>query len=366
MGYTLNFPGQIIFGDGSVSELKNILNARRVLFVTGRHAETDGSCERLIRYLSGNEVCRVTGPGAEPSLKDVDKLIDAGRDFAADAVVAIGGGSIIDAAKAAAAIIPAGGLCGDYFSGDKKIISKGLLFFALPTTSGTGAEITPNSVLIDSATDIKKSIRHETMFADYAIVDPELTWSCPASLSAASGMDALTQAVESYISRGANTVSKALAKRAVELIYPALPIVFSNPADRAARSDMAEGSMIAAMAFTQSSLGAVHGIGHPIGSLLHVPHGLCCAILLPKVLKWNSTVCQSALDDLAESIGLDDFIAGIEALCGKLNIPSGFGGYGLSDVHFDFIVKNCRSGSMRSNPRDMTDAEVTAFLRQLI
>ncbi len=365
-GYTLNFPGQIIFGDGSVSELKSILNNQRILLVTGKHAKADGTCDRLLEYLSGNEICCEIGPGCEPTLDDVDSLVNAGREFSADTVVAVGGGSILDAAKAAAAIIPAGGLCSDYFSGDKKIMSKGLLFIALPTTSGTGAEITPNSVLIDSATEVKKSIRHQTMFADYAIVDPELTWSCPAKLSSASGMDALTQAVESYISRGANMVSKALAKRAVELIYPALPVVCANPVDRSARSDMAEGSMITAMAFTQSSLGAVHGIGHPIGSLLHVPHGLCCAILLPKVLKWNSIVCQNELNELAAAVGSDDFIASIEELCAKLNIPSGFGDFGLSEEHFDFIVKNCRSGSMRSNPRDMTDAEVTAFIKELI
>lgn len=365
--YTLNFPGQIIFGDGSISTLsKAVVAPQRVLLVAGSHAVTNGTCDRLLEYLTGNEVCNETGPGAEPTLEDVDRLIIAGRDFAADAVIAVGGGSVLDAAKAAAAIIPAGGLCADYFSGDKKINSKGLLFVALPTTSGTGAEITPNSVLIDPVTDVKKSLRHQTMFADFAIVDPELTWSCPVGLSAASGMDALTQAIESYISRGANTVSKALAKRAVELIYPALPKVCSNPMDRVARSDMAEGSMITAMAFSQSSLGAVHGIGHPIGSSLHVPHGLCCAILLPRVLKWNSSVSQAELNELACVIGSSDLIGSIEKLCSELNISKGFGEYGLSEDHFDFIVKNCRSGSMRSNPREMTDTEVIAFLRQLI
>jgi 1,3-propanediol dehydrogenase len=364
--YTLKFPGKIFFGDASISHLPELLlSDAKVLLVTGNHAAGNGLLEQLKSLLNDYALHCEVGVKAEPALEDVDRLITAGRDFHADSVIAIGGGSVIDVGKAAAAIIPAAGKCSDYFYGQKQIVKKGLTFIAAPTTSGTGAEITPNSVLIDPDTGIKKSIRHDTMFPDIAIVDPELTWSCPQALSAASGLDAFTQAIESYISRGANNASKALARRAVELIYPALPEVCAEPDNREARRDMAEGSMIAAMAFTQSSLGAAHGVGHPLGSILHVPHGKCCAILLPKILSWNYNVCSEAMSELAYAVGVNDFIESVEELCCMLGMPANFRDYGLNEEHFDFIVKNCRSGSMRSNPRDMSDEDVVELLKSL-
>ncbi|MFA7184128.1 MAG: iron-containing alcohol dehydrogenase, partial [Victivallales bacterium] len=251
----------------------------------------------------------------------------------------------------------------------KAIPGKGLFFAALPTTAGTGTEATPNSVLSDPDTDIKKSIRHDTMFPDLAIVDPELTYSCPANLTAHSGLDALTQAIESYISRNANAVSKALAARAVQLVFAALPKVCAELGDKNARRDMAEGSMIAALAFAQSGLGAVHGLGHPIGSKLHIPHGLCCAILLPKILRLNRDSCFEALDELAltcDCVGGGFFVDKIEKLCRSLNIPADLRAFGLKRDIFPFIVKNCRSGSMRSNPRNFEDGEVIEILESLL
>jgi len=276
---------------------------------------------------------------------------------------------VIDAAKAAAAIIPLDGKTCDYFYGRKSIPGKGLFFAALPTTAGTGTEATPNSVLTDPETEIKKSIRHDTMFPDLAIVDPELTYTCPRDLTAHSGLDALTQAIESYISRGANSVSKVLAAKATQLIFNALPLVCADLKNQSARNDMAEGSMITALAFAQSSLGSVHGLGHPLGSKLHVPHGLCCAILLPKILRWNQNFCSEALDELALScdcVNGNDFIAKIEKLCKDLGIPDNFREFGISSDIFPFVLKNCRSGSMRSNPRHFEDNEILKILESLL
>ena len=244
-----------------------------------------------------------------------------------------------------------------------------MFFAALPTTAGTGTEATPNSVLTDPETEIKKSIRHDTMFPDLAVIDPELTYSCPRNLTAHSGLDALTQAIESYISLNANTASKALAGKATQLIFNALPVVYANLENENSRSDMAEGSMITALAFAQSGLGAVHGLGHPLGSKLHVPHGLCCAILLPKILRLNQDFCSEALDELAINCGCagsDFFIEQIENLCKSLGIPDNFREFGISSDIFPFILKNCRSGSMRSNPRHLEDTEILNILESLL
>ncbi|MDD5597409.1 MAG: iron-containing alcohol dehydrogenase [Victivallaceae bacterium] len=370
MSYQLAFPGKTFFGAGSVEKLRDCLpKGAKVLLAVGNHVKKSGLLERLMRILADFETVVFCGIRAEPPLPEVDELIGFGRRNAVSAIVAVGGGSVLDAAKAAAAIIPLDGTVGDYFYQRKAIPGKGLFFAALPTTAGTGTEATPNSVLSDPDTDIKKSIRHDSMFPDLAIVDPELTYSCPADLTAHSGLDALTQAIESYISRNANTVSKALAARAVQLIFAALPKVCADLNDKNARRDMAEGSMAAALAFAQSGLGAVHGLGHPIGSKLHVPHGLCCAILLPKILRRNQDYCSEALDELAlncSCAGGEFFVEKIEKLCRDLNIPADFRKFGMEREIFPFVLKNCRSGSMRSNPRSFEDGEIIEILESLL
>jgi 1,3-propanediol dehydrogenase len=370
MTYNLSFPGKIIFGDASVEKLTDELpNEAKLLLVAGKHVENSGLMDRIKQILSNFEILTFCGVQAEPPLSAVDEIIALGRANNISAVIAVGGGSVIDAAKAAAAIIPLDGDTSDYFYGRKSIPGKGLFFAALPTTAGTGTEATPNSVLTDPETEIKKSIRHDTMFPDLAIVDPELTYSCPRDLTAHSGLDALTQAIESYISRGANAVSKALAAKATKLIFTALPVVCDELKNQEARKDMAEGSMITALAFAQSSLGSVHGLGHPIGSKLHVPHGLCCAILLPKILRLNHDFCSGALNELASYCNCldgDDFIDKIENLCKELNIPDNFREFGINRDIFPFVLKNCRSGSMRSNPRHFEDSEILEILESLL
>jgi alcohol dehydrogenase class IV len=370
MNYNLYFPGKIIFGAGSIEKLATELNVKdKILLIVGKHAKDLGLLGRVNKILTDFEIVTFCGVQAEVPLDVVDEIIKLGRETKPSAVIAIGGGSVIDAAKAAAALIPLEGKTSDYFYNKKSIPGKGLFFAALPTTAGTGTECTPNSVLSDPETDIKKSIRHDTMFPDVAIIDPELTYTCPRNLTAYSGLDALTQAIESYVSLGANTVSKALAAKATTLIFKALPKLCANLEDHNERKLMAEGSMLTALAFAQSSLGAVHGIGHPLGSKLHVAHGLCCAILLPKILKWNQACCAEALDELAiicDCPNGNDFIKKIEKLCKDLDIPDNFRDFSISSAIFPFVVKNCRSGSMRSNPRHFEDDEIIKILESLL
>jgi alcohol dehydrogenase class IV len=206
------------------------------------------------------------------------------------------------------------------------------------------------------------------MVPDVAIIDPVLTLSASPALTAASGLDAYTQAVESYISLNANETTKALALKAVRLIFNNLRQACNEPDNIEFRKGMAEGSMISAMAFSQSGLGAVHGLAHPIGSLLKIPHGITCAILLPHILKWNKPESEEEYSELAQSCNAktsEEFIAKTIALCSELGIPEGFKNNGLEEKHFDFILKNCRSNSMKTNPRQMEDNDVLNLLNKL-
>lgn len=365
--YTLLYPPKIVFGENSIEELPNCLApGSRVLLVTGKHLDSKINAQ-LNSLLAGFPVTPISDIQPEAPLPDVDRLIKTGREEKITAVVAIGGGSVLDAAKAAGAIIPREGQTADYFYNRIEITGKGLPFIALPTTAGTGTEITKNSVLLDPETSIKKSIRHESMVPTAAIIDPKLTISCSPALTAASGLDALTQAIESYTSPKGNAVTRKLARTAVKIIIANLKTACEAPTDLDARTAMAEGSMISGMAFSQSGLGAVHGLAHPIGSLLHVAHGLACAILLVPVMQWNLPECRERFKELAVACEVstpEEFIELIADLRKELQVPETFSE--INEEHFEFILANCRSNSMKSNPRHLADEDIISLLKKLI
>lgn len=368
---TYTFPHKTVFGSGTARNLIHEIPAGiRLLTVAGKTISGTPSAGKLLEGLAPFTAAVYTGVPAEPPLNCVDELISLGRRHGVGGVVAIGGGSVIDAAKAAAALIPLEGSVADYFSGNRTIPGKGLFFAALPSTAGTGAESTNNAVLTDSETKIKKSLRHPSMIADVAIVDPELTLTCPPALTAASGLDAFVQAFESFTSPRASALTRSLSAEAVRKITASLETVFRNPDDLRFRSEMAEASMLSGLAFAQTGLGAVHGIAHPVGSLLGVPHGLACAILMKPVTEFNIPVCGDRYAELADRafLGTDAqaFLRTAEELARKLNVPDNLRAWDFRREHFEFIIRNCRSASMKQNPREMSDADVAAILEQLL
>ena len=381
--YSVTLPRRILFGCGSVNELSKELpgTCKNVLLAVGNHALKNGivtQIENILRQGGVEHIYTVSGIPPEPALAEIDRLVAIGRKSRVDSVIAVGGGSVIDAAKAAAALIPLDGCCADYFFGHKSIPGRTLFFAALPTTAGTGAEMTNNAVLTDPESRIKQSLRSSAMVADLALVDPEFTYSCPAELTAASGLDAFVQAVEAYTNPKASIFSKELALTAAGKIYFHIREACTENPAAGHRDSMAEGSMLTGMAFAQCGLGAVHGLAHPIGSLLRIPHGVACAVLMPYIFEFNMPACQQQYSELAEKLQMlspldrcslaacaDVFIQQIKKLVCDLNIPPDFSVYGLNESHFEFILKNCRSGSMKSNPRFMSDEEVLTILKKV-
>lgn len=367
--FELSYPQQIIFGENSLFRLPEFVsNSAKLMFVTSSSFANSESSQKLRAILSGHEILDLKVFGKEAPLHEVERLILAGREFQPDAVIAIGGGSIIDSAKAAAGIMNTDGTCADFFTGKRKITSKGVFFIAIPTTAGSGAEITPNAVICDTERKIKQSIRHRFLTADMAIIDPLLTYSLPPSVTASSGMDALAQALESYVSSLANPVSKALAEKSVFMILNNILEAFRNGNSEEARNAMAAGSLLSAMSFSQGGLGAAHGIAHPIGSLLSLPHGMTCAVLLPHIIRWNMQTCQKDYGKIANYCGFhsaEELIEKIQLLNDSLSIPRSLGSFGLSPEHYEFIIRNCRSRSMQCNPVPMTDEDVMTILRKI-
>lgn len=373
MDFYLNTPSKVIFGWGKAQSLlpELVKGIDRLLILTGK---TFGSSQEFARLKDsllkeGKEILHIAGVQPEPPLTEVERLLAAGREFRAESLIAIGGGSILDAGKTVAALFTAEGSVEEYFYGKREVTGKGIPCIALPTTSGTGAEITSNAVLTDEKTQIKKSLRAPGMTPAVALCDPELTVSCPPALTAHSGLDAFVQAFESCTSAKSSPYSKALAYEALKLIVKYLPSACKNGKDKEARTAMAEASLLTAMAFTTTGLGAIHGLAHPIGSLLHVPHGLACALLIEEILKWNISCCNE-YGKMAKILSWgdsgEDFLREAVKFADSFQIGKGFGKLGLKREDFPFIIANCRSASMKGNPRHLSDSDVEMILEHLL
>jgi len=369
MAATFTTAGEIITGTGSVEQLGQVASClgRRALLVTGRKAlRAAGTTERLIGILAAGGVAVVPFEQVEPepTVRTVDRARALLREADCDVVVAVGGGSAIDVGKAAAALADAEAPTGEYFS-DLPVPAEGRPCIAVPTTAGTGAEVTSNSVLTDPDRQIKQSIRGPGLMPEAAIVDAALTVSCPPEVTASAGMDAMTQAVESYFSRLATPLTDALALMAARLIWPNLPVAYENGQDLSAREALAYGSLLAGMALANARLGAVHGMAHPIGYLCGIPHGVVCAALLPHVLRFNRQTVGHKYR-LLSGICHGDAADAVERLLERLGLPRRLSELGLREELFDRIAEeSMTSGSTKANPRTVTVQDVKAILRRL-
>ena len=371
--YSAYFPGSLNFGSGMRKEVPALFDKMfgfgcRVFGVFS-NSVLQSVCGRELKELMGRRlVGYYSSVPHDPPVEYVDEIIGRIRKTDAVAVLAVGGGSVMDSAKTAALLTCGEGRTSDYLMGKLAVPNRSLPVVALPSTAGTGAEMTKNAVLSDHQNNVKKSLRSPLMVPKAVVIDPELTLGLPFTVTRDSGLDALTQAIESCTSLGATCMTRALAREAVFLLMTYLEKVCRSGDNLEYRERVAEGSMICGLAFGQSGLGAVHGLAHPLGHLLGVSHGLSCAILLPYIMKWNLPVAEDEYAVLGRMCGMADgsaFVEAVEQLCRRLQVPAGFGGFGLKKEHYDYIVANCRSGSMKANPRAMSDEDVRDLLAKL-
>jgi len=326
----------------------------------------------------------VASVSGEPSVQDVLGLIDVARTAGVEFVIGVGGGSVIDAAKAAAALLANPGDPLDFL----EVIGRGkplgrppLPFVAVPTTSGTGAEVTKNAVLASTEHGVKVSLRSDSMLPRVALVDPELTLSAPPALTAATGLDALTQVLEPFVSRSANPITDALSREGLWRAARALRRAFHHGGDLEARTDMALVSLLGGITLANAKLGAVHGFAGPIGGMFPAPHGAVCARLLPLVVEQNIQALRARAADspvlqrYAEvariltgrgSAEADDAAVWLRELVVELGVPP-LGSYGLTASHIsDVVAKAKRASSMQGNPIALSDEELARTLEAAI
>jgi alcohol dehydrogenase class IV len=372
-------PTRIVTGNGCFAELGKHTSqfGKRTMLVCGaRSLRASGQLDRALELLrvADAQVIVYDAVSGEPTLDVVQAGLDLARQEDVGVVVGIGGGSAMDVAKAIAGLFTHPGTVDDYFGKVRQVTGGGLPWIAVPTTAGTGAEVTKNAVLISPRHDQKSSLRHDAWFADVALVDPELNLSTPPEITAASGSDALTQAIEAYTSIGASPVTDALASDAIARIGRSLERAYQDGRDLQARADMLYGSMIAGMAFANSRLGGVHGMAHPLGYRYHIPHGVVCGLLLPYTMDYNVNYAEEKYAHIARLLGLDtrgmDLHAAAQRaaqhareLVGRVGIPLHLSTFGVKEKDLPVIAEESMpSGSLKHNPRPLAIEDVMVIL----
>jgi alcohol dehydrogenase class IV len=372
---------RVVVGAGRADELPGLvagLGSRPLVCVGANPARHAGLVARL-----GPEAATFT-VAAEPTVGQARAGVAAAREHGADVVVAIGGGSVIDLGKAVAVLLGNGGDPLDFLEvigSGRKITQPALPCAAVPTTAGTGAEVTANAVLASPEHGVKVSLRSPLMIPRLALVDPQLTMSCPPRVTAASGLDALTQCLEPFVSVRANPVTDGLAAEGLRHAAAGLRAAYANGDDLSARADMATCSLLGGMALANAKLGAVHGLAGVIGGTAAVPHGMACAALLAPVVEANVRALRSAgpshpalgryaaaarllTGDPAASI--EDGIDWLRETAALLAVPR-LGSCGLRPEHVDGVAaKALTSSSMQGNPVPLTEPALRSILLQAI
>ena len=373
---------RIIFGQGSVKELPALASemGKRSLLVTGRNA---GRAAPLARSLSdvGIEVLSF-GAAGEPTVDSISEGVQLARENDCDFVIGMGGGSAIDTAKAISALLTNGGDVLDYL----EVIGQGrplqeapVPCVAVPTTAGTGAEVTKNAVLLSRKHEVKVSLRSPLMLPRLAVVDPELTCSMPPSVTASTGLDALSQVLEPFVSAQSNPLTDAVCREGLRRAR-SLRRAFEDGNDASARENMALASLFGGLALANAKLGAVHGFAGVIGGMFPIPHGVICGRLLPFVMEANvkalrRNASQQFLlryDEIAEiltgklGVKAEDGIAWVYDLCDTLDVPR-LSVFGITSDHFpELVERTMKASSTKGNPVGLTGEELTEILRKAV
>jgi alcohol dehydrogenase class IV len=375
---------RIVFGVGTVREVAPAVRemGRRALVVIGR------SPERAAALVAGLEAAGVTcyrfAVAGEPTLELVRQGVELARQEQCDLVIGFGGGSAIDAGKATAALLTNSGELMEYL----EVIGQGKAlrvpsapFIAVPTTAGTGAEVTRNAVLASPEHRVKVSLRSPRMLARLAVVDPELTFDLPPTITAHTGLDALTQVIEPYVSNRANPLTDGFCVEGIRRVSRALRRAYHDGHDAEARTDMSLASLFGGLALANAGLGVVHGFAAPLGGMFPAPHGAVCAALLPHGMEINIRALRTRVPESESlrryqevarlltgqpSAAAEDGVQWVREICQELNIPP-LSSYGIREADVPVLVERAsQASSMKANPIVLTAEELGEVLTRAL
>jgi alcohol dehydrogenase class IV len=367
----IKVPALIVYGSGTVQELgkhaKKFGN-RGVLVYGGGSLKKSGNHRRIIEILkqSGHAVEEIGGVSHDPDNALVEAVTEKILKLNPDFIIGAGGGSVIDVAKASSILAPNGGTVSEYWEG-KSFTRPSIPFIAVPTTSGTGSEVTKNAVITEKAGRFKKSIRSDFMIPDIALVDPTLTLGMPPDVTADTGLDALIQNLEAFTSKNAGPITDTLARRGIELGGKYLLRAVKNPEDLEAREGLSLASLFGGITLLNAGLGLAHALSHPLGIRFGIPHGKACALTMAKVMEYNRPACADKYEEIGRLLaGTENGPAAFRRLTESLGIKAALGDYGVTEDDIPTIVEDSKGGSRRFNPIEFSDETVGRLVRELL
>jgi alcohol dehydrogenase len=374
--FTFSIPQNIVVGKGSLGKLPEIakkMGGTHAYIISGPHLNKMGIVDNCARQLMdcGIKADAFTQTEGNPSVETVDKAVSGFRDSGADFIVALGGGSPMDVAKAVGVVAKYGGSITEY-EGAHKVPGKIVPIIAVPTTAGTGSEVTAFSVITDHQRNYKLTVFSYELIPAYAILDAELLTTAPPSVAAACGVDAMIHALEAYVSSDASLFSDAMAEKALELIGANIRSYVAKPGNVDAAQGMLVGSMFAGIAFSWARLGNVHAMSHPVSAYFNVPHGVANAILLPEVVQYNALADQGKYKKIYNYISQTPapesgfapamLVEKIRELNRSLGIPDGLKDVGVDRMKFSAMADDAmKSGNIQANPRVSTKEDIVAL-----
>jgi alcohol dehydrogenase class IV len=373
---SLESPRGIYFGPGRFVEVEALAASfgDRVLVVTGQSSLLASGREQIVRSaLADLDTVWLPCPPGEPTVEGIEALRVAISGHIPEVIVAIGGGSVLDTAKALSVLLPSRAQLLDFLEGIGKglqVSEPGIPWIAVPTTAGTGAEVTKNSVVKSSEHAVKKSMRSVHLLATFAVVDPELTLGTPKIITGIAGMDALTQLVESYVSRKKTGLTRALIREAFPGTLTALRELAGGSDALEAREAVAFGSLVSGIALANSGLGAAHGFASGLGGATAIPHGLICGMLLPGVLAFNRPAIEPDISELvsgtARGQGVDWLLETAIELIDSFGLRAEWQRYEVPVEKIAGIAERSSGSSMAGNPVEMSQGEREALLRDVL
>lgn len=367
-------PTRIVFGQRSFDFLKKYvleLNIKKhILLITGQSSmRKHGYIDRCKRMLYDRSLYIFDKIAPNPTVEILQEALDYVGNTDIELVIALGGGSAIDAGKSLAILLKNPGLPKDYLEGKKNFHRKGLPFIAIPTTAGTASEVTCWATIWDMVGKKKFSFIHEWMFPDFAIVDPLLTVHMSRYLTACTGMDALTHAIESCWSRSSQPISDSFALRAIRLIRKNIQTACDEPDNITARTNMALASLFAGLAFNNTKTAACHSISYPMTFNFDVPHGLAVSITIKEVIKYNNKVVPEKVAQIVEEFGspsLDAFIQELPALMQSIGLPTRLRDLKLQERDLRLLVEqSVNPDRMKNNPADLSRQDIETILKNI-
>lgn len=364
-------PSKVVFRHGATKDIKNYVQGDRILIISDPFLYKNGTAEAVGQNLSGCQVAYFSEIEPNPSCESVDAAAKAARELGAQTIIGMGGGSSMDVAKIVSCLTTNEGSIYDYYSGGTRTLSpRQSRLICIPTTAGTGSEVTNVGVFTNRKTHIKMPMVNHQFWPDVSMLDPELTYTLPAPVTASTGMDAFCHAIEAYWNKESQPICDCLAVEAMKLIFANVKHAYDCPEDKTARGNMHLASLLAGIAFSQTRTTGIHAVSFPLTTEYGASHGIACAITLPAFIRASKEGAEEKMTALAKQLGfgsVEELADGVEALMVSMKMPVRLHELGVQEDAIEHIAQvGLGAAIIQLTPATMNQETVCALLRSIL